>query len=161
MRMSASTPSLGSSAWTPAAVQSGQLGAQSVKNVLNLAPRNMRPCARGARALLTEGTSSRGVHFTKVSTSWSLARSTHRAPSTLSEHWLSFQLIFCGQSKVQNYKCHVRGGIDKNLGNTMVIILFLFLPLNFAFDIACGEAALPPFSAAERSLSPLICVSNS
>lgn len=65
--MSASTLSLGSSAWTPAAVQSGQLGAQSVKNVLSLAPRNMRPCARGAQALLTEGTSSLGVHFTKVS----------------------------------------------------------------------------------------------
>lgn len=66
MRMSVSALFLGSSAWTPAAVQSGQLGAPSVKNAPNLAPRSMRPCAPGARALPTEGTFLLDVHFTKV-----------------------------------------------------------------------------------------------
>lgn len=91
--MNASTLFLGSSAWTPAAVQSGQLGARSVKNAPSLAPRNMRRCAPGAQALLTEGTSSLGVHFTKVTASWLLACYTTRALSTLSEN--GFSLCVC------------------------------------------------------------------
>lgn len=92
--MNASTPFLGSSAWMPAAVQLGQLGVQNVKNAPNLAPRNMRHCVPEVQALLTEGTSSLDVHFTKVTASESLARHTPRA---LSENCL--QAVICDQPK--------------------------------------------------------------
>lgn len=64
--MSASILSLGSSAWTPAAVLLGQLGAPSVRSAPSLAPRSMTPCAPGGLALLTEGMSLLGGPSTKV-----------------------------------------------------------------------------------------------
>ena len=67
--MNASILFLGSSAWMPAAVQSGQRGALSVRSAPNLAPRSTRPCAPGGLALLTEGTFLLGGHFTKVTVS--------------------------------------------------------------------------------------------
>lgn len=86
---------LESFAWMPAAVQWGQLGAQSVRNAPNLAPRSTRPCAPGGRALLTEGTFLLGGHFTKVTlkvTSTSLPQSL---PATFSQIWFCFTHIIC------------------------------------------------------------------
>ena len=161
MRTNASILYLGSSAWMPAAVRSEQLGALSVKSAPNLAPKSMRPCARGGLALPTEGMSWPGGHFTKVTVSSAWVPPHWSSPSTFSAAWFCFKRLVphCissvrtyNQPMAQEHKSPMQVGTEmKTLGQLITLTLHpSTVPLLFSAQPdemqpwCCKKFSVPP-----------------